>query len=364
MTITVSSERSGPKGDAVTDQERLVQLGNTFSSFAREAYLGVSALYTALARGVSEDSDMLSIASSARQPPVPNLLFAAVHYLLLRGAPHELSSYYLSLTREPRPPNDAYPSFRDFCQHHESEIRSLMSTRLVQTNEVARCSYMVPAFAMIAEERPGLPLSHVDVGASAGLNLLWDRYAYDYGDAISTGDRSSPVRLEAEIRGDREPPIPDEFPTVVFRIGIDLNPIDVTDPDSALWLRALVWPEHQRRAGQLQAATRIAAVDPPAVVAGDVLTALSGVLDRAPVESTICVSHNHTLNQLSEEDRRRVYAIVEESSAGRELYVLSAEGRRGQSYATLELVRISGGVWSTQELAAVDHHGKWLEWVG
>ena len=347
----------------MADEERFQALGRVFSGFADEAYLGVSPLYTALARGVSEDTDILDVASSARQPPVPNLLFAAVHYLLLGGATDALSSYYPSLTRDPRPPDDAYPSFRDFCIARESEVRALMSTRLVQTNEVARCSYMLPAFALIADEGQGLPLSLVDVGASAGLSLLWDRYAYDYSDGTRTGDRSSPVRVDAEVRGDRKPPIPEEFPPVAFRIGIDLNPIDVTDPDSGLWLRALVWPEQERRAEQLKAAMQVGAADPPVIVAGDALTTLPSVLDRVPVESTLCVFHNQTLNQLSEEDRGRVYAIADERSLSRDVYVLSAEGRRGQSYATFELVRIKGGVRSSQELAAVDHHGKWLEWT-
>ena len=220
----------------------------------------------------------------------------------------------------------------------------------------------LPAFALIADEGQGRSLSLIDVGASAGLSLFWDRYAYDYSDGTRTGDRSSPVRLDAEVRGDREPPIPEQFPPVAFRIGIDLNSIDATDPDSGLWLRALVWPEHEHRAEQLKAAMQVGTAYPLVIVAGDALTTLPSVLDRVPVESTLCLFHNHTLNQLSEEDRGRFYAIADKHSLSRDVYVLSAEGRRRQSYATFELARIKGGVRSSQELAAVDHHGNWLEW--
>jgi hypothetical protein len=242
----------------VVEDEKLQALGKVFARFAKEAYRGTSPLYEALARSVSEDIYMLAVASSARQPPVPNLLFADVHYLLLVGSTDALSSYYRSLTRDPRPSSEAYPHFRQFCLANEAEIRRPMATRLVQTNEVARCSYMLPAFALIADEGQGRSLSLIDVGASAGLSLLWDRYAYDYSDGTRTGDRSSPVRLDAEVRGDREPPIPEQFPPVALPIGIDLNPIDATDPDSGLWLRALVWPEHERRAEQLKAAMQVA----------------------------------------------------------------------------------------------------------
>ena len=344
-------------------REGLCELGNVFARFAEEACSGGCPLYTALAEGVSADTHVLNIASSARRPPVPNLLFAAVHYLLLRGAAHLLSSFYASLTPDPSPAGDAYPHFRDFCMENEPNLRGLMSTRLVQTNEVARCSYLRPAFAFIADETQGLPLSLVDVGASAGLNLLWDRYAYDYKGHGLAGDRRSPVRITVEVRGDRIPPIPRKSPSVAFRTGVDLNPVDVTDPDSALWLRALVWPGHERRADRLQAAMSLASNDPPALVAGNALNVLPAILANVPARSTLCIFHNHALNQFSQEDRRLFSELVDECSTDREVFLLSAEGRRGQSFVNLELARIRNGDRSVRELAKVDPHGKWLEWT-
>ena len=118
------------------DEEQPQKFGQVFRRFSEETYIGSSPLYASLSDGIAEDLDVLDIASSARGRPVPNLLFAAVHYLLLRGAVDTLSSYYASLTRDPRPNSDAYPHFREFCLAHESAIRDLLSTRLVQTNEV------------------------------------------------------------------------------------------------------------------------------------------------------------------------------------------------------------------------------------
>ena len=346
-----------------TDQEQLSSLGRTFKRFADENFTGSSPLYAALAGSVAEDIDVLGIASSARGRPVPNLLFAAVHYLLMSGIDSALSSFYPSLTPDPRPNSAAYTHFREFCLAHESAIRDLLSTRLVQTNEVGRCAYLMPGFSLIADENPGLPLSLVDIGTSAGLHLLWDRYSYEYVCHAITGDTSSPVQVKAEVRGSNSPPIPAAFPSVAFRIGLDLNPIRLTDPDSALWLRALIWPEHERRAAQIKAAIGLAIENPPTLVAGNALETLPSVLDRIPAKSTLCIFHNYTLNQFSLEDRSRFDAILDECSMDRDVHLLSGEGLWGHDYAVLELVSIRSGSRSSRTLANVDFHGRWLEWV-
>ncbi len=345
------------------DQEQLRKLAQIFRRFSEETYIGSSPLYATLSNGVANDLDVLDIASHARGRPVPNLLFAAVHYLLLSGAVDALSSFYPSLTRDPRPKSEAYPHFLDFCLANESAIRDLLSARLVQTNEVGRCAYLLPAFSLIADESPGLPLSLVDLGTSAGLHLLWDRYFYEYGGSVVAGDKSSPVRIMSEVRGGKSPPIPSGFPPVAFRIGLDLNPVRLTDPDSALWLRALIWPEHERRAAQLEAAIGLAIDNPPTLIAGNAPETLPRVLDRTPQDSTLCIFHNYTLNQFSREDRRQFNSKLEECSMGRDVHLLSAEGSWGHNYATLELVRIRAGGRLIRKLANVDFHGRWLEWV-
>ena len=347
-----------------TDEEKLNRLRRTFARFSEETYIGSSPLYAALAKGVAEDIEVLDIASSARGRPVPNLLFAAVHYLLLKGEEGTIASFYPSLTGDPLNNGEAYPHFREFCLSHESAVRRLLSTRLVQTNEVGRCAYMMPAFSLISNENPGLPLALVDIGTSAGLHLLWDSYAYVYSDGVLAGEPSSPVTIEAEVRGNISPPIPSNFPAVAFRVGIDLNPVRLTDADESLWLRALIWPEHERRAAQLEAAIGLATEDPPTLVAGNALEQLPNVLRRIPEGSTLCVFHNYTLNQFSPEDRRRFTSILDEHSMDRDVHLLSGEGLWGRDYAALELVSTRDGNRSVRRLANVDFHGKWLEWTG
>src|SRR5205085_1814788 len=160
----------------------------------------------------------------------------------------------------------------------------------------------LPAFARVARQTGG-PLALVEIGASVGLNLLWDRYGYDYGDGASYGDAGSPVRITCTVRGDRRPWVPAVLPRVRYRVGLDLNPVDVRDPEAALWLRALVWPEHAGRAALLQRALEVARRDPPSLIKGDALDLLPAVLPAVPHDVALCVFHTFTVNQFSAEAR-------------------------------------------------------------
>ena len=244
-----------------------------------------SPLYERICLGIAADAEILALAAYAREgQPVPNLLLGAVQYLLLQGVQHPLASFYPSINGLPSKPStwteDPYPYFRAFCLERYQEIQQLLSTRLVQTNEVRRCACLLPAFGIVAERAKGLPLSLIEIGASAGLNLLWDRYGYDYGDYGRYGDSNSPVQLACELRGEHRPAIPTVFPQIAYRVGIDLNPIAVRDQDATLWLRALIWPEHEKRVRLLQNAIAVAQQDPPQLLAGDALDVLPALIRR------------------------------------------------------------------------------------
>src|SRR5688500_15856651 len=131
-----------------------------FRYYAETEFAGYAPLYAELSRQVADDPELLRIAAFTQigQYP-PNMLFAAVHYLLLRGESHPLSAYYATRTADPLPPEEeAFPLFRDFCLNHEPDIKSLLETRLVQTNEVGRSACLVPAFAEVSRRAGGAPL--------------------------------------------------------------------------------------------------------------------------------------------------------------------------------------------------------------
>lgn len=95
----------------------------------------------------------------------------------------------------------------------------LIATRTVQTNEVRRSALLLPAFVLVSREAQGRPLYLLEIGAAAGLNLLWDRYGYHYGNGLRSGDMSSPVQISCSLRGALTPPVPATLPKVGRRRG-------------------------------------------------------------------------------------------------------------------------------------------------
>lgn len=227
--------------------------------------------------------------------------------------------------------------------------------------EVRRCACLLPAFGLAAEAEGGRPLAVVEVGASAGLNLLWDRYGYDYGGRVY-GVAGSPVWITCEVQGERRPPIPEPLPQVGWRLGIDLNPIDVRDDAATRWLRALVWPDQPERADLLARAIELARTDPPRMLAGDALDLLPAALAEIPSELTLCVVHTHTLNQFSPEARARFDAILRGASHERPLYRISGEGVAGADFPELRFTAYRSGEADERRLARYEGHGEWIEW--
>src|SRR5689334_17763161 len=203
-----------------------------YARFAAREARGVSAAYEALARAVSRDDEVLALLAAL--PPAkrqPNLLFGVVR--LLGG------------------PVDEPDAFHDYAVANWAAIEAELRVRATQTNEAGRCAVLLPVLAALPQ-----PLALLEVGASAGLCLYPDRYAYRYGrEVIGSG---GPV-LDCALTG---VPVPARLPRVVWRAGLDLNPLDVTDPADRAWLEALIWPEHANRRARLLAAAAVAAADP------------------------------------------------------------------------------------------------------
>jgi len=315
-----------------------------------------SKLYAQLSKRILEDPELLELAarSPIGQPP-PNLFFGAVHYLLLRGAGHALARLYPSLNGGRDVAEDPYPAFRDFCLANADAINDLIRRRTVQTNEVGRSSALQRGFAVVAR-RTGLPLALLEIGASAGLNLIGDRYRYSYGE-LEMGDPTAGVHIECRLRGELKPPL--GIAPVAWRLGIDRNPIDTRDADQALWLRALVWPDQPWRAELLLAAIDCARDDPPRVVRGDALDLLPEALAAAPPEAAVCVYSSFTLYQLRPPETERLESLLADAGGRRPIHRLSLEWNPADR-PYLELRDPAG---DRVRLAAAQDHGQWLEWL-
>lgn len=241
-----------------------------------------SPLYQVLCQAVAEDERMLRLASRSRSGQQPTFLFlAAIHYLLLEGADHELARFYPSIVgADALPPAGAGPALASFCAAFEPELIDLLETRLVQTNAVRRSFVLRVGFAALAREEH-LPVHVIEIGASAGIHLRFDRYGYRLGDR-QFGDPASPVQIAADWPTASATPDLDALPTLGSTIGIDLNPLDASNREDRKWLEALVWPDNQDERHLLDAALDVVATDPPTVVPGDAIDILPQLATDLP----------------------------------------------------------------------------------
>src|SRR5271165_5281520 len=249
--------------------QALERIAQRYRAFAIDEARGVSEAYEALALGIATAPEILdfiaSVPSDRRQP---NLFLAAVRSVY--GVPENTTHLQLLLRQE-----------------HE-RIRSVMLSRTTQTNEPARCSVLLPVLARLPQ-----PLALLEVGASAGLCLLPDRYGYDYGvRRIEPAIEYAPI-FPCAVSGGL--PLPEAVPQVVWRLGLDLNPIDIFSGEQVAWLELLVWPGQEDRAEKLRAAIDVARSDPPRVIKGNLLTDLERVIATAPKDATLVVFHTAVL---------------------------------------------------------------------
>ncbi|MBW7881420.1 MAG: DUF2332 domain-containing protein [Caldilineaceae bacterium] len=343
-------------------------LAERFRAFAYSEVEETSPLYHNLALAVADDAELLALAAAARngQPPA-NLLFGAVHYLLQEHGTHDLASYYPSLSPSPARPEAAFPAFRDFCLIHRNAISALLGQRLVQTNELRRCTYLWSAFSEIARLTGGTPVALLEVGASAGLNLLLDRYqmVYRLGEmTVVAGAPAASVVLDTTVRKGQGSLFSLVAPTIARRVGLDLNVLDLRKAEDYRWLRALIWPEHAERLARLERARALWLEAPPALIAGDALLHLPHLLAEVPAGITPVVFHTHVLNQLTYAARNQLHEIVVAASSDRTIYRVGNDmgGADGKAYTLRLLVYRSGNV-EERILGRVDGHGRWLTWL-
>jgi hypothetical protein len=236
----------------------------------------------------------------------------------------------------------------------------------VQTNEVQRCTALLPAFLTVARET-GLPLELLELGPSAGLNLLFDRYRYVYAEG-TWGLAETELELVADERGGHVPAsLLAEQLIVRRRRGIDLAPVDATSRDGYLLLRSFVWPGLDGRVRRLDAAVAtLRTSDRLELVEGDYVELLPGILAERPEDAVTVVFQTASTGYLAPELAARLRQSLDAAGGdGRPLAWVSTrrwDERQGTREDVYELeLRIWPGL---PRLAAhLDFHGNWLEWL-
>jgi hypothetical protein len=274
---------------------------------------------------------------------VPLRLGGALHYLVLEGR----ASW-----------DDVPAALRD----HAEFVARYVREQGIQTNEVQRSWMLLPCFLEVARRTGADAFDFVEIGPSAGLNLVWDRYRYRY----RHGTWGSAGAL-LELSGEERSPVPaallEQTPHVRSRTGIDRAPIDATTEEGAFLLKSFVWPDMTERLERLDRAIAALREDPPAIARGDVVDALPAVLAGLSGDAVTLVVDTAALGYVSEEGRRAVYAALAEAGERKPLAFVHAREPRPNEHTYWGMVV---QLWPGGEREVVEHadfHGSWLEWV-
>jgi len=284
----------------------------------------------------------------------------ALHFLVRTGRAADLASFY---------PPHGRAAFDHVAVAREIEtavranldiVRDTIS-RPPQTNEVGRSAVLMPGYAEIAR-RTGLPLRVLELGASAGLNLNWDRYAYRYGEHF-VGARNAPLTVAAEWRGPWSGV--SEVPRVAERRGCDRSPIDLAQPFAAERLISYVWPEQAERLARLEGAIALAKIEKPPIDAADAGAWLEKQLAASAPRVATVVAHTIVWQYFSKETAARAEAAINAAGARATSEApfawLSLEQYAQDQAPELRLTLWPGGERAL--LARAHPHGAWLEWV-
>jgi hypothetical protein len=266
------------------EPDELAAIARRYERFATTEARGSSPVYEALALAVAGSPQLLGfLASLPSERRQPNLFLAALRHV--GGVPRDGEEMEATVGA------------------HGDRVREVMLSRTTQTNEPARCAVLLPVLARLSQ-----PLALIEVGASAGLCLLPDRYGYDYGRCrIEPPSAAAPV---FRCRASAATPLPSALPQVGWRLGLDLNPLDVHAPDEMAWLETLVWPGQEQRARSLRAAVAIARAEPPQVRRGNLLSDLPALAALAPSGMQLIVYHTAVLGYVASQADRDAFAAA------------------------------------------------------
>jgi len=355
------------------------------NSFLKEStYFRVSSpLFSALARRSADDEDILSLCSANRPGQSAILLVFVAHFLLLKSpasAP-QLRQYFRSVTPTPLPAEEAFPAFREFCLDRRSEVRDLISWRTVNTNLVEKASCLLPALQHV-NRMSDEPMTLLEICCSAGLNLLFDQYHYDYGAAGALGVDGSPVQLNCKLVGSGRAPV-ETVPHVAHRVGVDLVTIDPSDPGERLWMEAVLCPEWATERARLEAALSVRNAYPLQTLQGDALELLPSLLEELP--GSLCILQSYCMGHWSEVAKSDLEAVLLRASRHRDIHRVGIEMPEQEppqtararlqklasagipilqkSFASrIEHTAYINGKSSNRLLAQGDGFGVWLDW--
>ena len=329
-----------------------------------------SPLHQRVAVALSEsDEAMRAIEAAPASKRHPPLILAALHDLVLAGRAPALAAAYAAGDGDA-----AAEAAIDTLLRMTDSVVATVVRRQTRTFETDRCAVLYPVIAEAARRVGAHAVGLVDMGCSAGLNLHVDRVGIAYSNGQLLGDQSSPVQLSSSVVGDR--PIPTRaVPAVVARVGLDLDPIDVTDPGDARWLRACLPPDQPERLARLEAEMALAATSPPLLLRGLAAEALLDAVARVPADALAVVITTWALSHVPLDSRLRFLHRLDEAAAGRPLAWVPAEGvgvapaiptlgdRRASGHSIIGLAVFDRSALRAEAIGRCWSRGRLLAWL-
>src|SRR3954462_14874279 len=345
-------------------------LAQLYRDFGEVDAAGTSPLYGRVAVALSESDEALrAIEAAPVRKRHPTVILAALHDLALAGHAPALAAAYAAGDGDA-----AAGAAIDTLLGMTDSVVAIAARRRTRSDETGRGAVLYPAIAEAARRVGADAVGLIDVGRSAGLDLIVDRVGVTYSNGQSLGDPSSPVQLSCSIVGERPVPVR-AIPEVVARVGVDLDPVDVTDPDDARWLRACVWPDQPERLARLDAEMALAATDPPLLLRGDPVAVLPDAVARVPLDALPVVITTWALSQVPLESRLRFLRRLDEAAADRAVAWVSAEGvgvapamptlgdRRASGHSIVGVAVFDRSAVRAEAIGRCWSKGRWLAWL-
>jgi len=283
---------------------------------------------------------------------IPLRLAGGLHALVLAGQDRDLAGVY-----PPHAVDDVVLTRGVLAAlgRHEAFLLDWIKSA-PQTNEVRRSGILIPAAHWIAARHP-LPFTLSELGASAGLNLMWDRFGLAT-DAGSLGPTDPVLTLTPDWTG----PLPTTSKiTVAERRGVDLNPLDATDPDHVLRLQSYLWPDQPYRRDLTRAAITANTVSPDR---GDAIDWLETRLETPRPGHLHLIYHTIAWQYFPKDRQEHGTTLIEAAGArateSTPVAWLRMEGDGKPDGAALTLRLWPGDLHIA--LARVDYHGRWVRW--
>ena len=318
-----------------------------------------SPLTSHLANATADDDEVLEVVRCANTSAfAPHMLMATVHSLVMGDPGCDLARHFPSVSGRERPNEDPFPAFKAFVLEHKDRIMDIISKGRVNKTIFRRSACFRAALVEAARLNGWDKVHLVDIGCSAGLNLLNDQWRIRYGDLGEVGPEDSPVKFNIEVR-EGIPPMGD-VPEILSRTGIDFDLFDLNDPAQENWLLGFLFPDDIGMVESTRGALRHLRMVPPNFVQGSVSEKLPGVLAGLPGDDPVVVIHSMLFYRLDPREKVVINRAIVECAKNRPTVRIGVEiiGREAN------IILADPMAEDQLYLGSAEHNAEWMSWSG